>query len=224
MRLTEQLLEHFAGPELHDKLNTLSASWNDPAVIKTFEKIKEYTDKGYFPKGYVSLSPTEAEALIYQAKTGLINEGTWFDGVIMSNKFNPVDFGAYKFPNDQKPSRASVFAEMLQINIKSDKAKQDAALKFAEYMTDVNVINKNIDDYGSPATLNVTFSDKTPHLKKLLDSANEGSFLITDQAMPQDVVQKLFEAQDKVALNEWTPQQAAEAMDKAANDYKSKKK
>ncbi|MFD0695961.1 ABC transporter substrate-binding protein [Paenibacillus sp. GCM10027628] len=68
MRLTEALLEHFGGPELHDKLTSLNASWNEPAVVKTFEKLKEYTDKGYFPKGYVSLDPQEAEALIYQKK------------------------------------------------------------------------------------------------------------------------------------------------------------
>jgi raffinose/stachyose/melibiose transport system substrate-binding protein len=224
MRLTEQLLEHFAGPELHDNLNNLTASWNDPAVIKTFEKIKEYSEKEYFPKGYVSLDANEAEAIIYQEKAGLINEGTWFDGVITSSGFDPANYNVFKFPNDQKPSRASVFVEMFQINGKLDKAKQDAAVKLGEYLTSVNVVNKYIAGYGTPATLNVKISDKTPHVKELLDSANDGGFLITDQALPQEVAQKLFEAQDKLALNEWTPQQAADAMDKAAIDYKSKKK
>ncbi|UQZ86275.1 Multiple sugar-binding protein precursor [Paenibacillus konkukensis] len=224
MRLTEQLLEHFAGPELHDKLSGLTASWNDPAVVKTFEKLKEYTDKGYFPKGYVSLDPTEAEALFYQQKAGLINEGTWFDRNINSNGFDANNYDEFAFPNDHKPARPSVFAEMLQINGKSDKAKQDAAVKLGEYLTSVSVVNKYIEGYGSPATLGVKLSDKTPHLKQLLDSASEGSFLITDQALPQQVVQKLFEAQDKVALGEWTPQQAAVEMDKAVNDYKSKNK
>ncbi|WP_123041126.1 ABC transporter substrate-binding protein [Cohnella candidum] len=223
MRLTEQLIETFGGAELHDKLNSLEASWNDPAVVKTFEKLKEYTDKGYFPKGYVSLDPTEAENLIYTETAGLINEGTWFDGVIAGQGFDNKKFGVFKFPNDQKPSRASVFAEMFQINGASDPAKQAAAVKFGEYLTSADVVNKYIEQYGSPATLKVTLSPNTPHLKEMLDSANDGGFLITDQALPQEVAQKLFEAQDKVALNEWTPQQAAEAMQKAAEAYKSKK-
>jgi raffinose/stachyose/melibiose transport system substrate-binding protein len=222
MRLTEQLIEHFAGPELHDKLNRLEASWNDPAVIKAFEKIQEYTDKGYFPKGYSSLDPTEAESLFYQEQAAMINEGTWFDGNIMENGFDPNNYDVFKFPNDQTPSRASVFAEMFQINGGSSPEKQEAAVKLGEYLTRPEVVNKYIEQYGSPATLNVNISEKTPHLKTLLDSAGDGAFLITDQALPQEVVQKLFEAQDKLAFHEWTPQQAAEAMDEAIAKYKSK--
>ncbi|WP_419872598.1 ABC transporter substrate-binding protein [Candidatus Pristimantibacillus sp. PTI5] len=222
MRLTEQLLEHFAGPELHDKLNALEASWNDPSVIQTFEKIKEYTDNGYFPRGYSLLDPTEAENLIYQEQAGMINEGTWFDGVINGQGFDNTKYDVFKFPTDQTPQRASVFAEMFQINGGSDTAKQEAAVRLGEYLTSVDVVNKYIEQYGTPATLNVNVSDKTPHLKTLLETANSGGFLITDQALPQEVAQKLFEAQDKVALKEWTPAQAAEEMEKAVQAYKSK--
>jgi raffinose/stachyose/melibiose transport system substrate-binding protein len=224
MRLTEQLLEHFAGPELHDKLSALTASWNDPAVVKTFEKIKEYTDKGYFAKGYISLDPNEADATIYQEKAGFVMEGTWLDRNIRNDGFDPAKFDVFKFPTDQKPVRMSSFAEMYQINGKTDKAKQDAALKLAEYMTSTAVVNKYVDKFSTPAALNVTISDKTPHIKQMLDGAKDGTFLITDQALPQIVAQKLFEAQDKVALGEWTPKQAAEALETAAAEYKSKKK
>jgi len=224
MRLTEALLEHYGGPDLHDKLTSLNASWNDPAVVKTFEKLKAYTDKGYFPKGYVSLDPQEAEALIYQQKAGLINEGTWFDRNLNTNATDAKNYSVFKFPTEQKPARPSVFAEMFQINGNADKAKQEAAVKLAEYVTSVNVVNKYIEDYGSPAALNTKISEKTPHLKQLLDSANDGAFLIMDQALPQQVIQKVFEAQDRVALGEWTPQQAAQEIDKAVTDYKNKKK
>ncbi|UUZ96542.1 hypothetical protein LJK87_20945 [Paenibacillus sp. P25] len=118
------------GRDLHDKLNDLSASWNDPAVVKAFEKLKEYTDKGYFPKGYVSLDPSEAESLFYQQKGGIINEGTWFDRTINSNGFDAANYDVYKFPTEQKPARSSVFAEMFQINGKLDKTKQDAPLSW----------------------------------------------------------------------------------------------
>ncbi|TDG00759.1 ABC transporter substrate-binding protein [Paenibacillus piri] len=224
MRLTEQLLEHFAGPELHDKLKGLQASWNDPAVVKTFEKLKEYTDKGYFSKGYISLDPNEADALIYQEKAGFVMEGTWFDRNIMKAGFDPTKFDVFNFPNEQKPSRVSSFTEMLQINGKIDKAKQDAALKLAEFMTGAAEVSKHVEKYATPAALNVTYSDKTPHIKQMMDNSKDGTFLITDQALPQIIAQKLFECQDKVALGEWTPQQAAEAMEKASADYKSKQK
>ncbi|GGG08343.1 ABC transporter substrate-binding protein [Paenibacillus abyssi] len=218
MRLTEQLLEHFAGPELHDQLNSLSASWNDPAVVQTFEKIKEYTDKEYFPKGHVALDQAEAINTFYPGQAALTIEGTWLDRSINTGGFSTDDYNVFKFPTE----RVSVFAEMFQINGALDQAAMDATVKLGEYITSLEVVNKYIDTYGTPATLNVTFTDNTPHVKPLLDMATNGGFLITDQALPQEVVQKLFEAQDKVALGEWTPQQAAEEMDKAVNDYKSK--
>jgi raffinose/stachyose/melibiose transport system substrate-binding protein len=224
MRLTEQLLEHFAGPELHDKLNALEASWNDPAVVNTFAKLKEYTEKGYFPKGYSLLDPQEAEALMYQEAGGMINEGTWFDGTINTQGFDNNDFEVFAFPTEQTPPRASVFAEMFQINAEASAAQQEAAIKLGEYLTSVDVVNKYAEQYGTPATLNVAFSDQTPHMKQLLDTSTEGGFLITDQALPQEVAQKLFEAQDKVALKEWTPEKAAEEMAKAADAFNSKQK
>lgn len=220
MRLTEQLLERFAGPELHNKLNDLTASWNDPAVVQTFEKIKEYSDKGYFPKGHVAIDQAEAINSFYPGKSGLSIEGTWLDKAIMEAEFDPKDFGVFKFPSE----RVSVFAEMFQINGNLDQVKQDAALKLGEYITSLDVVNKYIDSYGTPAALNAIYSGNTPNIKPLMELANNGGFLITDQALPQVVAQKLFEAQDKVALKEWNPQEAAEAMDKAINDYKSKKK
>lgn len=218
MRLTEQLIEHFGGAELHDKLSRLEASWNDPAVVQTFEKLKEYSDKGYFPKGHVAIDQAEAINMFYPSAAAMSVEGTWLDRNITAAGFDPNNFGVFKFPTE----RSSVFAEMFQVNADLDDAKLEAAITVGEYLTSIDVVNKYNDTYGTPATLNVAFSDNMPNVEPLLDMATKGGFLIMDQALPQEVVQKLFEAQDKVALDEWTPQQAAEAMEKAVNDYKGR--
>ncbi|GBF74942.1 ABC transporter substrate-binding protein [Paenibacillus sp. 598K] len=218
MRLTEQLIEYFGGAELHDKLSRLEASWNDPAVVQTFEKLKEYSDKGYFPKGHVAIDQAEAINMFYPSAAAMSVEGTWLDRNITAAGFDPNNFGVFKFPTE----RSSVFAEMFQVNADLDDAKLEAAITVGEYLTSIDVVNKYNDTYGTPATLNVAFSDNMPNVEPLLDMATKGGFLIMDQALPQEVVQKLFEAQDKVALDEWTPQQAAEAMDKAVNDYKGR--
>lgn len=218
MRLTEQLLELYAGPKLHDKLNNLEVSWNDPAVVQTFAKLKEYTEKGYFPKGHVAMDQSEAINTIYPGTSALVIEGPWQDGAAITAGFDPNRYGVFKFPTE----RSSVFAEMFQLNAELEGAKLEAVLKYAEYMTSADVVNKYIDEYGSPAALGVEFTDNTPNLASLMEFAASGGFLITDQALPQEIAQKLFEAQDKVALNEWTPEQAAEEMDKAIAAYKNK--
>src|SRR5208283_4166 len=88
MRLTEQLIEHYAGPQKHTRLNMLTASWNDPAVVQAFQKLKEWSDKGYFPKGFVALDPTEAESQFYQGKCAFIIEGNWMDSALIQNSLD----------------------------------------------------------------------------------------------------------------------------------------
>ncbi|MHA6531146.1 ABC transporter substrate-binding protein [Paenibacillus sp. BAC0078] len=221
MRLTEQLLETYAGAELHDKLNTLEASWADPAVEKTFAKLKDWADKGYFEKGFITIDPAEAEAPFYQAERGYTLTGSWVDLNISQAGSSPADFGIFKFPNDQPTSRMSSFVEMFQINGSSDSKEQEAAVKLAEYMTGPDTVKQYIDQYGSPALKEFEGSAQSPHTAELAKLIGEGNFLIADQALPQAVVQKLFEAQDAVVLGEWTPAEAAQEIQKAVEAYKS---
>jgi raffinose/stachyose/melibiose transport system substrate-binding protein len=222
MRLTEQVLEHYAGPALHDKLNALNASWKDPAVAKTFAKIKEWADADYFPKGFISLDPTEVENQFFQGSMGYIIEGNWWDGSMIANGFDPNSQDFTKVPTDQKPVRMSSFVEMFQVSAQAPQAQREAAVKLAEYISDNSTIAKYIDTYGGPPTLNAPSSPKAPHVKTASDELAKGNYIISDQALPQEVVQKLFEATDKVVLKEWTPQQAADAMQAAVEAYKKK--
>lgn len=221
MRWVEQLIELYGGPELHDKLNALEASWDDPAVVQTFAKLKEWSDKGYFEKGFITLDPQEAETPLYSAQQGFALEGAWVDLSFAQAGADPNQFGIFKFPNDQQPVRMSSFAEMFQINGSSDPKVQEAAVKLGEYITGQEVVDQYIDQYGSPALKQFKTSAQSPHTSEMAGMIGEGNFLIADQALPQTVVQKLFEAQDAVVLNEWTPEQAAKEIQKAAESYKN---
>jgi len=223
MRLTEALLEHFAGPKAHDDLNALKASWKSEAVVKTFAKLKEWSDAGYFPKGFVSLDPQEIETGFYQGTNmGYIIEGPWWDGNMISNGFDPMTEDFFPFPTDQTPVRMSSFAEMFQISAQSSPTQRDAAVKLAEYMTGVEAVTKYVETYGSSGLLEAPSSPKTPHVKPMAAAVSKGNFLIGDQALPQEVVQKLFEATDKVLLKLWTPEQGAASIQAGIDAYKKK--
>ncbi|MBW4084347.1 extracellular solute-binding protein [Paenibacillus sp. S150] len=221
MRWTEQLIEHFAGPELHDRLNALEASWADPAVEKSFEKLKEWADKDYFEKGFITLDPLEAVTPLYQQERAYALTGSWIDLNFSAAGSAPETFGVFKFPNDQPKVRMSSFTEMFQINGSADAKEQEAAVKLGEYITSPDIVNQYIDEYGSPALKEFTSSKQSPHTSEMAEMLGDGSFLISDQALPQAVVQKLFEAQDAVVLGEWTPAQAAQEIQKAVETYKS---
>jgi raffinose/stachyose/melibiose transport system substrate-binding protein len=222
MRLTEAVLEHYSGPALHDKLLGLKASWTDPAVVKTFDKIKEWSDAGYFSKGFIELDPQEIETNFYSGGMAYNIEGPWWDGNMLTNGFDPATQDFVPFPTDQKPVRMSSFVEMFQVSSQSSPAQRDAAIKLAEFITGQETVGKYVDTYGAPALANPPASAKSPHVTPILASVANGNFLIGDQALPQEVVQKLFEATDKVVLNVWTSKQAAASIQDAIDAYKKK--
>ena len=59
MRFIELLIEHYAGAEQHDAMNTFDETWDNDAVTKAFEKYKEFVDKGYFPDGFLTQDPND---------------------------------------------------------------------------------------------------------------------------------------------------------------------
>jgi len=222
MRLTEVVLEHYAGPKGHDDLNALKGSWNSPAVVKTFAKMKEWADLGYFPKGFVSLDPQEVEPAFEAGTQGYIIEGPWYDGSMASGGFDPASMNVFQFPTDQVPVRMSSFVEMFQVSAQTTGAQRAAAVKLAEFLTSKETVAKYIDAYGSSALADAPVSPKAPHVLEMANLVAKGNFLIGDQALPQEIVQKLFEATDKVMLKVWTPDQGAAALQKAVDAYKKK--
>ena len=61
MRLYEYLLEHTAGPELHDKLLVGEESWDRPEVVDAFTLFKKWQDQKWIPDGALGLDPADIE-------------------------------------------------------------------------------------------------------------------------------------------------------------------
>ncbi|WP_368658757.1 ABC transporter substrate-binding protein [Metabacillus halosaccharovorans] len=221
MRFTEAVLEHYAGPELKDQLISLEQSWDNTAVEETYAKLKEWEGKGYFPTGFITADPNEAKMPFYSGDAAMLLEGPWFDTTATEDEFPLENIGVFPFPTDQEPQRVSSFVEMLQINGHASKEVQDAAVEFALYATSKEVIEKYKDNYDFPvAAAGVEIPEEFPNVPTLVDSLNEGAFVITDQALPQDLVVKFFEAQDNVITGEFTPKEAAEFLQKSAEGVK----
>lgn len=221
MRFTEAVLEHFAGPELKDNMIALEDSWDDPAVIKTYEKLKEWEDNGYFPKGFITADPNESKMALYSGDAAMVLEGPWFDTTLIEDEFDVEKIGVFSFPTDQTPLRVSSFVEMLQIKKDAPEEVQDAAVKFAEYATSKEAAEKYPENFHWIVTADgIEPPAELPNVPYLIDAMNTGTFVITDQALPQDMIVKFFEAQDNVILGEFSPEEAAEFLQNAAEELK----
>lgn len=221
MRFTEAILEHFAGPDLKDRMIALEESWDHPAVIQTYEKLKEWEDKGYFPTGFITADPNETKMALYSGDAAMVLEGPWFDTNVIADEFDIEKIGVFSFPTDQNPLRVSSFVEMLQIKKDAPKEVQDAAVKFAEYATSKEAIEKYPENFHWIVTAaGVEPPAELPNVSYLIDAMDSGTFVITDQALSQEMVVKFFEAQDNVILGEFTAEEAAEFLQNAAEEHK----
>jgi raffinose/stachyose/melibiose transport system substrate-binding protein len=229
MRTTDFLIEHFAGPEMHDKLFALEASYNSPEVVQAFAKLKEWVDKGYFNDGFISLDPNQALPMLYQNKAGMIFQGPWIEEEnIVKSKLDPNDYVPIIAPADQTPVRVSGFQEQLQISSKSPPEVQQAALLFAAYISQPEVAKTAASKaLGTPRPI-VGFlpaEDRPIGIKMTKWIQGEAElYLPTDQALPQELVNAFFQAQDSVILGTMTPEAAAESIQKAVEAYKAANK
>lgn len=223
MRFVELLIEHYAGAELHDDLNNMTASWDNEAVVKALAKYQEFCDKGYFPTGFVTADPNDTRMAMVMGTAAMDVQGPWYDGDIIQDGVDINLFGTFPFPSGGS-NRVSAFAEMVQFNNNLSEEQLAAAIKFMDfYYNDENVeayseyFNRPLPKNGAetPADL--------PNVMDILSTANKnGTFTITDQAFPTEVADTLFDAQDALANHQMTPEEAAKSIQAAIEAYKNK--
>lgn len=211
MRLFEYLLEHTAGPELHDKLLTGDESWDRPEVVEAFALFKKWQDKKWLPQGALGLDPSDVEPWYVQGKTAYTIAGQWTEaGAILAAKKSPSGFGNFELPTDQSPARHSGFVEGYMVNAKTGNADKAAAL---------------IDFIVQPATqkaMNVTASTvkgAEPDPETLPLSAewsqkygNNPFYTIQDQAFPKKQADQYFSVQSDLLQGSVQPDAAAKKM------------
>ncbi len=223
MRFVELLIEHYAGAELHDKLNTFDESWNNDAVVKALAKYQEFCEKGYFPEGFVTADPNDTLLNMASGAAAMDIQGQWYDGQIIQNGVDINLFGTFPFPSGGS-NRLSSFVEMTQFNKNLTEEKLDACIKFMDYYYSDENVKKYAEYYNLPLPLKVTaMPEGQPNVEIMIKTGNEnGTFTITDQAFPTEVADVLFDAQDAIAYGQMTPKEGADNIQAAIEAYNSK--
>lgn len=223
MRFVELLFEHYAGAELHDKMNTFDESVDNEAVVKAFEKYQEFCEKGYFPEGFTTQDPNDTLIALATGQCAMDVQGPWYDAQILRNEQNPSDYGVFAFPSGGT-NRMSAFVEMTQFNVNNTEEELDACIEFMDYFHSQENVEKYAEGFSLPlARLDAKLVDSQPNVPVLMDMSKEnGVFLITDQAFPTEVADVLFNAQDAIANGQMTPQDAAKSIQEAIENYKNK--
>lgn len=226
MRYFDFFLEHYAGPQGHDDLLDMKTSWNSPPVIKAFTKLKEWVEKGYFPKGFLNTDPATTTSFLYNDQAGIVFETITVETNRIKRENQKVtDYGTFPLPTGHKPLRVPGSPSQLQVNTKAPDDVRKAAMLFATYVARPDVAPMVARAAGFPsATKGVLPGDDLPIQRQWADwTANDiGFYRLTDQGLPQDVVAAYFEAQDAMILGAITPEEAAEQVQEAVDRYKKR--
>ncbi len=221
MRIVEQLIEHYAGPQLHDSMNAFTESYNNEAVVKALTKYQEYCQKGYFPEGFVTADPADTKMTFYTGAAAMIPEGQWYDGVIIQDEQDISKYGVFAFPSGDK-RRLSAFGEMTQFNANLTEAQVDAGVKYMNFLYSQTSLDRFGEYYSRPLPrLDAVMPDGQPNVPVALDISNKnGTFTITDQAFPTEIADALFNVQDGIANGQITPADGAAQIQAAIEAYR----
>lgn len=222
MRYVEVLFEYYTGEELHDKLNTFDESWDNEYVVQALAKYQEFCEKGYFPDGFITADPDEMTLTSMLKGTCAMDiQGQWHDGTLLSEEADLELFGTFAFPSGGT-NRVSAFADMTQFNINNSDEELDACVKFMDYTYSDEYVKAYPEYFSLPTPrIGSEVPEGQPHVQDIMTTAeNNGTFTITDQAFPTEIVDGLFNVQEGIANGKMTPEEGAAAIQKAVDNYK----
>lgn len=223
MRWVELLVEHYAGSELHDKMNSFEESWDNEAVVQALNKYKEWVDAGYFPDGFLTADPNDTIMSFGSGECAMDIQGQWYDGQLLQNELDLANYSYFPFPSGEN-NRMSAFAEMTQFNKNLTDEELEACIRF----TDFYYSDENVAEYGEYYNLplpkdGATAPEDQINVDSMIETSNtNGTFTITDQAFPTEVADVLFNAQDAIANGQMTAEDAAANIQAAIEDYLAK--
>ncbi len=213
MRVFDFFLEHTAGPALHDRLLLGKANWNIPPVVAAFTLLKQWTAAGYFPSGYMGITPAQAETLFEQGKAAMMPEGDWMVAAVAAAGVRGPQYGFFAPPTDQKPSRLEGFAEQFMIAAQSKHPAETA--EFINWWIQPATQSKYYAVNGSTATKGGLPTDAASAISdqyaRLVGA--HLTYTIMDQAFPAEFMSTTyFRLQSAVASGSTSPQSAAQQM------------
>ena len=211
MRLFEYLLEHTAGPELHDKLLVGEESWDRPEVVEAFTLFKKWQDKKWMPDGALGLDPADIEPSYVQGKTAYTITGPWTEAAaIQTSKKDSADFDNFELPTDQSPARHSGFVEGYMINAKS--GNPDKAAELIDFIVKPET-QKALKISASTVAGAEPDQKSLPLSYKWSQGPGKNPFYtIQDQAFPKQQADQYFSVQSDILQGKVSPAEAAKKM------------
>lgn len=223
MRLVDYFVETACGPELHDQLNALEASWDQQCVIDAYGKLRKWIDSGWLVPDFLNVSPDDSRIPVYQGNAAMVLEGPWFEPALVQNEQDVANYGFFVPPTNHEPSRYSAFPEQWMITSGS-KHKAEAAT-FIDFITNLDTQKKYPEAFGASATVGMQPDcaqwPMSCQITEIIQS-DRPAYPPTDQAFEKELMDSFFEVQDGIVAGKLTPEAGATLFQERAEAWKAK--
>lgn len=226
MRYIQDLLEYYAGAQGHDGLNNLTDDWGgSEAVTQAFTKFKEWVDLGYFNEGFLTEDPNDCRMYLYNGTCAMIIDSPTMATNLINAGQDAGLYGYFAFPtesNEDGTGRMAAYIKMIQVNKNVTEEELDAIMKFWDFYYDKDA-NPEYVKIEQPTAIK---GDKLPEDRAVAEGCMElmdacGIYTQMDQALPVQVADQMFAAQDSVAIGDMKPEEAGASIQAAIDTYQA---
>ncbi len=205
-----------------------SGSFEDECFIYAGDKIREWTEKGYFPEGVNSLSEDDGQArqLLYQESAAMNLIGSWYTGLLQQDSKEFYEkVGWFPFPAvDGSDADSSIMIgtigdNFISFNCEGEKLK--AAFECASKFSEAEVVDFMVESGKVPPVKGVENKLTDPISKLVIKAANDASStqLWYDQYLPPAVAQVHLDTSQELFGLTMTSEDAAKQLQEAMQEY-----
>ncbi|WP_193105505.1 ABC transporter substrate-binding protein [Brachybacterium sp. FME24] len=218
MRLYEYLLEVCAGPDLHDALLRGEESWDQQAVVESFDLFRAWSDRGWITDGALGVAPADAEQSFVQGTTAFTISGPWIESQYIVPSGKPrEEFGTFLLPTGHESVRHSGFIEGLMISSTCGAPDDAAALIDFLVQPDVQRSLQNTQSAALEAPPDPEMFPLSAQWAQIREQSE--IYTIQDQAFPKAVADSYFAVQSDVLQGALDGPQAARDMQQIVSDW-----
>ena len=206
-------------PDWKKQMANGTLNLNTKEVADIFAKIKLFADKGYVQKGYMSTDYNQGMQLFVEGKTAMAFHGTWVSSTFMNCK--GFKTGVFLPPWNEKGEKLVPVVGSETGWAIAEGPNKALAVKVLEYMNgDGFHFYQNKRQCVPPFKQTKGEVKLAPEIIDLVKQLNEyptaGGLYFA--VLPSNCVDLSHKLMQEVLLGQKTPQQAAEALDKAAKE------
>ena len=222
-RYMEELLEYYCGAEEHDALLNLEADWSQSeGLVKAFEKLVEWAEKGYFQEGFMSEDPNNTKPYVFNGTCAMIMDNPGIVTDIVAGELDTADYAYFPFPSETGDSvgRVAAFGKMCQFNKDITPEKLEAAMLFWDYYYSEESMEIHTAIEQPVAVIGASIPEESKLVEGFADTINEcGSFTVFDNIMQPELCDAFYAVTDSVLLGDLAPADAGAEMQASIDAY-----